>query len=62
MAAQSHEVPLPWRGHRRVCTLTSQPLLAVLADLLLDQSLLFLQLTGTLFSKACNLQSGGAEG
>lgn len=43
-------------------TLTSQPLLTVLADLLLDQPLLLLQLTGTLFSKACDLQGRGAEG
>lgn len=43
-------------------TLTSQPLLPVLADLLLDQPLLLLQLTGTLFSKACNLQSRGRRG
>lgn len=38
--------------------LTSQPLLPFLPYLLLDQPLLFLQLPGTLFSKAFDLQSG----
>lgn len=42
--------------------LTSQPLLPFLADLLLDQPLLLLQLPGTLFSQAFDLQSRGWEG
>lgn len=37
---------------------TSQPLLPLLAYLLLDQLLLLLQLPGALFSKAFDLQSG----
>lgn len=42
---------------------TSQPLLPLLAYLLLDQLLLLLQLPGALFSKAFDLQSrvGGSD-
>lgn len=43
-------------------TLTSQPLFPFLAYLLLDHPLLLLQLPGTLFSQAFDLQSGSWGG
>lgn len=59
VATVSHLRVGGWCGGQ---TLTSQPLLLFLAYLLPDQPLLFLQLPGTLFSQAFDLQSRGWGG
>ena len=59
MATVSHLRVGGWYGGR---TLTSQPLLLFLTYLLPDQPLLFLQLPGTLFPQAFDLQSRGWGG
>ena len=51
-----------YRNLEQRLTLTCQPLLLFLTYLLPDQPLLLLQLPGTLFSQAFDLQSGGWGG